>query len=292
MNRHFGFLCIFILLAVFTSFNVQEAPINLLDNSLSKWETYQSYRHTEAYNGQIPKNANGETIQPIGYNKNEANVFTVKEENGSPILRISGEIYGCLFTRDEYENYHLKLKVKWGTIKWVPRTDKLKDAGICYHSIGKSGVDYWRSWMLSQEFQIMEGHMGDYWNIANSAIDVRAFLPEGSMNAVAGNKQPFLSIGTGTNLQGLCLRTADNESPEGEWTNIELICFEGKSLHIINGKVVMVLANSRYHEGNKDVPLTKGKIQLQSEAAEIYYKDITIKTIDRLPAEYAGYFEK
>ena len=133
--------------------------------------------------------------------------------------------------------------------------------------------------------------MGDYWNIANSAIDVSAFLPEGSMNAVAGNNQPFLSIGTGTNLQGLCIRTADNESPEGEWTNVELVCFQGKSLHIINGKVVMVLANSRYHEGDKDVPLIKGKIQLQSEGAEVFYKDININNIDKMPGVYASCFK-
>jgi Domain of Unknown Function (DUF1080) len=145
--------------------------------------------------------------------------------------------------------------------------------------------------MLSQEFQIMEGHMGDYWNIANSAIDVRAFLPEGSMNAAAGNNQPFLAIGTGTGLQGFCLRTFDNESQDGKWTNIELICYEGKSLHIINGKVVMVLANSRFHENDKDVSLVKGKIQLQSEGAEVFYKDIQIENIDKLPSEYASFYK-
>lgn len=285
-------LASFFLLVVFTSFHLKDNPINLLDKNLSQWEIYQSYRHSETYDGKIPKDTLGNDILPIGYNKNEANVFSVKEENGNTVLRISGEIYGCLFTKQEFENYDLKLKVKWGTLKWAPRTNKLRDAGICYHSIGEAGADYWRSWMLSQEFQIMEGHMGDYWNIANSAIDVRAFLPEGSMNAVASNTQPFLSIGTGTNLQGLCIRTADNESPEGDWTNVELVCFKGKSLHIINSKVVMVLANSRYHAGDKDIPLTKGKIQLQSEGAEVFYKDISIKNIDRMPDEYASYYKQ
>ena len=170
------------------------------------------------YTGEIPKNEKGKIIPPIGYNKNEGNVFSVSEENGKPVLRVSGEIYGCLYTKAEYENFHLKLKVKWGTKKWDPRKQKLKDSGICYFSTGKCGVDYWRTWMLSQEFQIMEGHMGDYWNISNSAIDIRAYLPEGSMNAVAGNSQPFLSMGTGTALQGLCLRTVDNASAEDEWT--------------------------------------------------------------------------
>jgi len=282
-----------IIFISFTSFHSTSNTewTNLLDKNLSQWETYLSYRHTENYNGEIPKNAKGEIMQPIGYNKNTDSVFSVIEEDGKPVLRVSGEIYGCVFTKQEFANYHLKLKVKWGTKKWTPRTKKLKDSGICYHSIGEYGKDYWRAWMLSQEFQIMQGHMGDYWNIANSAIDVRAFIPEGTMNTVAGNKQPFLSIGTGAGLPGFCLRTVDNESPEGEWTDIDLICFEGKSLHIVNGKVVMVLANSRYRDGDKDIPLTKGKIQIQSEGAEVYYKNIQIENIDKLPAEYASYFK-
>src|SRR5687767_11260372 len=86
---------------------------NLLDKDLRKWEMYLSYRHKPGYNGQVPKDADGVPIEPIGYNKNTANVFSVTAENGEPVLRISGEIYGCVFTKQEYQNYHLKLKVKW-----------------------------------------------------------------------------------------------------------------------------------------------------------------------------------
>ena len=138
----------------------------------------------------------------------------------------------------------------------------------------------------------MEGHMGDYWTIANAAIDVRAYIPEGDMNTVASDRQPFLPLGAGTDVGGFCLRSADYESPEGEWTELELLCFEDKSLHIVNGHVVMVLQNSRYVENGKSKPLTKGRLQLQSEAAEVYYKDIKIKSLAALPSMYAGYFKK
>jgi len=37
--------------------------------------------------------------------------------------------------------------------------------------------------------------------------------------------------------------------------------------------------------------MIKGKIQLQSEAAEIYYKDIEIRNLEVLPAEYEKYFD-
>ncbi|MDQ3289972.1 MAG: DUF1080 domain-containing protein [Bacteroidota bacterium] len=265
---------------------------NLLDKDLSKWEMYLSYRHKVGYKGQVPVDADGTPIQPIGYNKNISNVFSVVEENGEPVLRVSGEIYGCVFTKQEFQNYHLKLRVKWGENKWEPRTNLLKDSGVLYHSIGESGKDYWRAWMLGQEFQIMEGHMGDYWTIANSAIDIRAYLPEGNMNTVASDNQPFLPLGKGTERSGFCLRSEDREKPHGEWNEIELVCFGDKSLHIVNGQVVMVLQNSRYVENGQPIPLTKGKLQLQSEAAEVFYKDIKIKNLPELPKQYAAYFAK
>jgi hypothetical protein len=73
------------------------------------------------------------------------------------------------------------------------------------------------------------------------------------------------------------------DKPIGEWNEIELITYGDKSLHIVNGQVVMALKNSRYKDGDVIKPLTHGKLQLQSEAAEVYYKDIMIKTNKRYP---------
>lgn len=275
-----------ILLAVSTSLNMKKEWTPLLDKNMSQWDMYLSYRHTNEYNGELPKDKSGNIEMPIGYGKNVNDMFTMIEEKGEPVLRVSGEIYGCVFTRQEYANYHLKLKVKWGTSKFEPRLTKLKDSGILYHSIGESGKDYWRSWMLSQEFQIMEGHMGDYWNIANSAIDIRAYPSEGVMSSIASEDQPFLPFGSGSGGDGFCMRSENHESPADEWTTLELICFEDKSLHIVNGHVVMVLKNSHYNDNGNKIPLTKGKIQLQSEAAEVYFKDIQIKNIASMPEQY------
>lgn len=261
----------------------------LLDKDMTRWENYLSYRHKNGYNGKIPEDARGNPLPPIGYNKDSAGVFRMVEQEGEWVLRISGEIYGCLFTREEYENYHLTLKVKWGERKFEPRVDKLRDSGILYHSVGQAGVEYWRSWMLSQEFQIMEGHMGDYWSQATSGADIRAFLSEGMMNSVANQNQPFLPFGA-ESPNGFCLRSENFESPPDEWTTLDLICYQGNSLHIVNGHIAMVLKNSRYLRDGKTIPLTKGKIQLQSEAAEVFFKDIRIRKIDRLPSRYETLF--
>lgn len=261
----------------------------LLDKDLSQWENYLSYKHKDNYNGKIPVDAACKEIAPVGYNKDKSQVFKVLDEPGGPVLRVSGELYGCVFTKQSYKNYHLKLQVKWGVNKYEPRKEKLRDSGILYHSIGEAGAEYWRTWMMSQEFQIMEGHMGDFWCQASSAIDIRSFPSEGVMNRVADESQPFCTFKSGSDY--FCMRSGNFEKPDNEWNTLELICFEGQSLHIVNGHVVMVLKNSRYIKpGGEEVPMTSGKIQLQSEAAEVFYRDVRIKQLSALPAEYRKYF--
>jgi hypothetical protein len=53
----------------------------------------------------------------------------------------------------------------------------------------------------------------------------------------------------------------------------------------------MALKNSRYKDGEKYVPMTGGKLQIQSEAAEVFYRDIEIRAIPAMPGEYQKYFE-
>jgi len=280
-------LLFFSVMTIFTS-NAQDNWTKLLDKDLTHWNTYLSFKHQPGYDGKAPKDKDGNLIAPIGLNHDEYKVFTVIEENNEIVLKISGEVYGCLFTKEEYANYDLKLKVKWGDKKWTPRKNLLKDTGILYHSIGPLGADYWRTWMLSQEFQIMEGHMGDYWSQATSAIDIKAFIPESTMNPVADKGQPFISMGYDEKIPGFCLRSANYENKEGEWNTLELICFENKSLHIVNGQVVMVLENSRYVQNGEKISLIKGKIQLQSEAAEVFFKDIEIRHLESISGKISS----
>jgi hypothetical protein len=52
---------------------------------------------------------------------------------------------------------------------------------------------------------------------------------------------------------------------------------EKEWISLFNGKVVFRAINSSQIIDGEKVPLIKGKIQLQSEGAEIFYKDIEIK---------------
>jgi hypothetical protein len=219
-------------------------------------------------------------------------VFRFLTLNRQQVLRISGEIYGCLVTKQAFSNYHLRVKTAWGKKKWEPRLSQPRDSGILYHSRGDFGVDYWKSWALSQEFQVIEHGIGEYWTQATSAFDIRVGPKEPSADqspdAPRWNPQaPWLAFGAPNNH---ALAGSDQEHPAA-WNMIELTCFADDCVHLVNGKVVMALAHSRYKDGTTSVPLRAGKLQIQSESAEVFYKDMEIRPISAMPAEYAAYFQ-
>jgi hypothetical protein len=264
---------------------------SLLDRDLSKWGMYLSYKHQPGYNGAIPLDRNGVPIAPIGYDRNVNDVFSVSMEDGGAVLRISGEIYGCVFTKQEFRNYHLRLEVKLGSKKWEPRLDEAMDSGILYHSQGECGVDYWRSWMRAQEFQIMEKGFGDYWCVGPTGGQIRMHNPNARNDMGIYDPNGTLTpMGVGGTRTGF-VRHNDNFEKPGEWNTVELICYQDKSVHIVNGHVVMAISNSVYREGDALKPLVAGKIQLQSEAAEVFYKEILIKSISALPDQYSALFD-
>lgn len=270
----------------------QDSWTDLLANGLEGWDSYLSYPGDQimsVINGAPPPD-----LKPIGLNNDTFGVFTMIEQDGEPVLRISGEIYGAVATKESFDNFHFKAKFKWGEKKWQPRLEELKDSGILYFSVGEFGVDYWHSWMESQELQIIEGGIGDYWTIAGSEIEIRAHQPEGSELFEYSATAPALRFAAGSGSKDAvanhCRRGEDRERP-GEWNEVELVCFNGNCVHIANGGVVMALQNSARNDAGTLVPLTHGKLQIQSEAAEVFYKDIKIRRIDAMPSAFAQYFD-
>ncbi len=281
------FFILVTLLLFLTSTTNESGWVKLLDKNLSKWEIYQSYRFPENSDASVPVNAKGEKIQPIGYHKNEANVISVNMVDNEPVLRISGEIYGCVFTKQEFQNYHLKLKMKWGSLKWHPRKNQPLDSGILYHSQGECGSDYWHSWMHSEELQIMEGGLGDYWCCGATGGSVKMRTVNNKMGIYDPNGTE-LNMGV-DGREGFVQHKENFEIP-GEWNTIELICFGDKSLHIVNGHLVMAVSKMVFKDGETLKRLDEGKIQLQSEAGEVFYKEIEIKELNSVPKQFKAYF--
>ena len=80
-----------------------------------------------------------------------------------------------------------------------------------------------------------------------------------------------------------CRKNPDNEKPTGEWNTIDIYCLGDSSVHVINGVVVMKLYHSRRPENGKEIRMAKGRIELQTEGAEVFYRHIQIQPIDEFP---------
>jgi hypothetical protein len=196
------------------------------------------------------------------------------------LLRISGELWGGLFTKQEFENFHLQLQFKWGDKKWYPRTERPRDSGLLYHAVGNHG-DGDLFWMRSQEFQIQEGDCGDYWGVAGAMFDIRATMNPDSIYQYDPTGE-LLTFSPTSEYGRHCKKHPDNENPTGQWNTVDLYCLGSTAIHITNGQVNMILENSRQLQDNVKSPLTKGKIEIQSEAAVVYFKDIKIQPITKL----------
>jgi hypothetical protein len=165
-------------------------------------------------------------------------------------------------------------------LSWGQKKGKKKDSGLLYHSVGKYGADY-GAWMRSQEFQIEEGNSGDYWGVAGGMADIPAMK---SGDGYVYSPQGTLTIFKEGGPQGRhCIKGADTEKPSGQWNTLDFYCHGDTSIHVINGKVMMVLYRSKQLNEEQELPLTKGKIQIQSEGAEVFYKQIKIQPINHLP---------
>jgi hypothetical protein len=182
-------------------------------------------------------------LQDKGRNNDPNKIFTVE---GDGILHDTGRELGYIMTEKSFENYHFKLEFKWGNDRWPPRENNKRDSGICYN-IPVDETD--KIWPESIECQIQEGDVGDFWLLGYSTIQV-----EGKQNAPYQHSQ--------------IVKKRDAEKPNGEWNTVEVISFNGKCVHIVNGVVV------NYGE---NASLVGGRILLQSEYAEIYYRNARIR---------------
>lgn len=206
-----------------------------------------------------------------GLNNDPNKVFSVVEVDGAPAIKISGEQFGGVSTVDEYSNYHLKLQFKWGQAKYAPKLNDKRDSGLLYHGVGEHGAGD-GFWLRSQEFQIQEGDCGDYWGVAGGSFDIPV-LRKGN-DFVYGSRGEMMTFNEKSSVGRHVIKDPDAEFPTGQWNTVELYCFGDSAIHVMNSKVVMKLYRSN---------LKKGKIQLQSEGAEVYYRKIEIEKISRMP---------
>jgi hypothetical protein len=258
---------------------------------LDGWTTWMRQPEPGSEVPGLRRDAQGKYLEPIGSGRDPLNVFTVLEDvDGRPAIRISGEVFGELRTQRAFKDYHLRLQFKWGTKKWPPRDkpETPRDSGLLYHVHAAPGVSG-RTWARSIELQIQEHDVGDLYAVG-SAIAVRAKPRAGTQPALydydPAGEWTFFSQSQGS--AGRCVKQPDNEKPTGEWNTVELIAFGEDAIHIVNGKVVMRLHGPLRIDSDVPASVTSGPIILQSEGAEVFYREIAIRPITAIPAEFAA----
>ncbi|HEV3146162.1 MAG TPA: DUF1080 domain-containing protein, partial [Gemmataceae bacterium] len=202
-------------------------------------------------------------------------VFTVHDG----MIHVSGEGYGYVATEMEYETYRLTVEYKWGK-----RTDGRKfvrNSGILLHATGPDG-GAGGAWPSCIECQLAQGCVGDL--IVIRGKDEKGEVIPVSLTAetvLGPDKRPRWKKGGEArsftkgqlwwslhdpDFQELLDTRGkqDVESPLGEWTRMEVIA-DGKRLRVIvNGTMV----NECY-----DVFPSAGKILLQCEGFEIFFRN-------------------
>jgi hypothetical protein len=215
-------------------------------------------------------------LQHSGKNHDPKNVFTVKDG----MIRISGEEWGCITTNEEYENYRLVTEFKWGEKTFEPRINNARDCGILLHSKGEDGASS-GIWMHSIECQIIEGGTGDIivvgdgtenFSVTCTVDDEKqgnsyVYKPGGKKVTVNSGRINWLNRDPEWKDVLDFRGEKDVENSVGKWNTLECIA-EGDNLtFILNGIVVNEATNVRPQ---------KGKIQIQSEAAEIFFRRIEL----------------
>jgi hypothetical protein len=287
-----GFLSTLAGSALAPSLSLAAAPkprgTSLFDGkSLAAWDTWLGIPHKHVTGLEHPRNPQGEYTEVLGLNKDPKQVFTVASVDGEPAIRISGEIFGALTSKEEFGDFHLSLEYKWGEKKWPPKDKAARDSGLLYYCVGEHGLDgRGKFWMRSLECQIQEHDTGDFWSLVGVTVDVRGqrqgsdpvrYDPKGTRFTVPGPEMPRRVF------------KSEEIEKENTWNQVEVLCLRGTCVHAVNGKVNMVLENPRLPAeapGGKPQPLRRGRFQIQSEGAEVFYRRLTVRPLRSFPAAY------
>ena len=208
-----------------------------------------------------------------------SSTFQVVKLEGQNMIHISGDINASLATKAEYGNYHLHLEFKWGEKVYGTR-----NSGLLYYSFGPFGAAF-GTWMANFEHQLMHENMGDTYLMVNAACETKVVKSsDGKTFTYSPDGQ---IVGFSETDNGRSIKKAkDAEKPLGEWNTVDLYCFGQTAVHVDNGQVVMVNQKCSKIENGQKIPITKGKIQIQSEGGELFIRKVAIEKIKGIPEEF------
>jgi hypothetical protein len=209
-------------------------------------------------------------------------VYTVVDMvDGEPAIRISGEDWGGLTSREHYRDYRLVVEFRWGAVTWQDRKHMTRNSGILFHCQGEDGnhtKDFKSPWIRSVEYEIQEGRTGAVVLVGGFDRDQPTIIrPRLTMRTKADRiwdptgepatfESGFLFQSTydvgWKDVLGFRGRL-DRDAPVGAWNRVEVVARGGDIAYFLNGTRVLEAVDGTFQEG---------RIMLQSEGAEIFYR--------------------
>lgn len=254
--------------------------ISLISNSCQNeedWKSLFNKQDLENWDTYFGRSL-GAAFDSLAQSTSIEKIYSVVEMDGENVIRISGEAFASLATRESFENYHLRMVFKWGEQVYSNR-----NSGLLYHSFGDFGVAI-DTWMPNMELQLMHLNLGDTYLMAHTCCETAAVKNEEKNQFLYTPGAELVAFGEHANGRSIKKRE-DMEKPLGEWNTVDLYCFGRTAVHVINGITVMVNENTGIFENGVVQPLTAGKIQVQSEGGELFVKSLDVRTITKLPEE-------
>lgn len=157
-------------------------------------------------------------------------------------IRCEGQVNGYLITEEEFENYELTLEWKWGS-----QVHGGRNSGVFVHVSGPDLI-----WPKGVEAQLMAGRAGDFWLVGNFKLKVDEARRD------PNNARHYFHLKGGV------------EKPLGEWNHYRIRCA---------GDTVRLTVNGVFQNEGTEAEATKGRILLQSEGAEIWFRNIELTPI-------------
>jgi len=223
-------------------------------------------------------------IRDRGRDTDPKAVFTVQDG----MIRVSGEEWGCITTRAQYHDYHLIVEFKWGDQTHAPREERARDSGLLVHSTGQDGA-YGGVWMHAIECQMIEGGTGDFLVVGDGTEGFALTCPvaretQGRSHVFDPTGEPVTIHGGRINWYGRdpdwqdvkgFRGRQDIEKPVGQWNRLECIA---------KGQEITIFLNGAVVNRAIDVRPRKGRIQVQSEGAEVLLRCIDLVPLRPKPA--------
>jgi hypothetical protein len=213
---------------------------------------------------------------------------------------------GYLATNQEFENVHIRVEYKWGMKRHAPRYTPKRDNGLLYGLVGDDKV-----WPTCVECQIEEGDVGDFFLVSGVrgiqaghgaglfgvGINPETGWPKPGapgapgagrggqngqgQNGAAGSAAAAAAQAPPQPVSGRFIKDGDFELLD-QWNTVEVVWQGDRAEHIVNGRTVNVATSLQAPDPKNPgqyVPLTRGKIAIEIEYAEIWYRRIEVKAL-------------